>query len=328
MRRIAILITCLSSTAWADPHVLRMATPAPDGTSWAREIKAFVREAEMQSADGLKFKVYYGGIAGDEGQIADRIARNQVDGLFSGGMLCERVVPSVRVLMLPGLFETREEISWVAQQLYPQFAEEARAAGYALLGTSVIGPVVILSRAPVRNLAELRAAKLWMWGEDSLKQPLQLLGLTVAPGPLNDALKIYESGEVDGLLAIPAAALAFQWSAHAKYLIDLRTRHLSACLMIANRAFDGLPVADQRALRAAGAKVYRRLEDVAREQDDELLGGLFARQGMTPVPVSRAFRTEFFQAARKTLDQLDPKVVAPSLIAKVQALLQEHRRKP
>jgi TRAP-type C4-dicarboxylate transport system substrate-binding protein len=192
----------------------------------------------------------------------------------------------------------------------------------------VFGPIVIMSRTPVRTFDELRNIKLWMWGEDSLRQPLELLGLKVAPGPLLDALDTYENGSVDGFLAIPAAALAFQWSARAKYLIDLRTRYLTACLLVANRAFDSLGVAEQRELRGAGAKAGRRVADVSREQDDRLLGGLFARQGMTPVPVSPQLRAEFFQAAHKILPKLDPKLVSPSLLVRVEALLAEHRKKP
>jgi TRAP-type C4-dicarboxylate transport system substrate-binding protein len=237
-------------------------------------------------------------------------------------------MPSMRVVMLPGLFETQDEVAWTGQQLLPLFTEEARAAGYSLLATATFGPIVVLSRKPVHTLDELRNLKLWMWGEDSLRQPLELLNLKIVPAPLLDALKHYENGDVDGFLAIPAAALAFQWSAHARYLIDLRTRHLVACLLVANRAMDALSIQDQRIVRSAAAKAGRRIAEVGREQDALLLGGLFARQGMTAVPVSAELRSAFFNAAHAILGKLDPKLVPQSLIARVEALLAEHRRQP
>ena len=54
-------------------------------------------------------KWYLGGIAGDDFEAADRIGRDQLDGIGGGAWLCERYAPSMRVLRLVGLFQTRDE---------------------------------------------------------------------------------------------------------------------------------------------------------------------------------------------------------------------------
>ena len=77
---------------------------------------------------------------------------------------------------------------------------------------------------------------------------------------------------------------------------------------------------------AASAKFCERLEQVNLEQDRQLLGGLFSRQGVTPVAVSDEFRAEFASAARAATEQLGDKLLPPSLLARVEALVADYRK--
>src|SRR5206468_969252 len=49
----------------AEPVTLRLATIAPDGTAWAREVRAFNRDVEALTHGQVRFKWYLGAIAGD-----------------------------------------------------------------------------------------------------------------------------------------------------------------------------------------------------------------------------------------------------------------------
>jgi TRAP-type C4-dicarboxylate transport system substrate-binding protein len=323
-RALAVLL-CLTALARADTHTLRIATVVPDGTAWAREMRAFQRELDSATDHHVLTKLFFSGIAGDEGEVMERISREQLDGTASGGMMCQRVIPSMRALMVPGLFQTREEAAHVMHQLQPVLAKEAREHGYELLGTTGLGPVILFSRTPVRTLAELRRLRVWVWDLDQFADGMRALGLTMVPTPLYSALRAYEEGRLDGFLSIPTGALAFHWSARAGYLTDLRMRYLSGCLLVASRAFDRLPYPEQQSLRAAAAHLDRRLELVTSDWDTQLLGGLFQKQGVTPVPPSESFRSEFFAEAHKAREQLDPKVVPAELIARVTSLLADFR---
>src|SRR5262249_31582816 len=75
-----------ASTASADVVVLRMATPAPEGTAWAREGHALERDIAELTHGQVRMKWYLSGIAGDEMMMLDRIKREQLDGGASGGM--------------------------------------------------------------------------------------------------------------------------------------------------------------------------------------------------------------------------------------------------
>jgi TRAP-type transport system periplasmic protein len=324
-------IVCLgalwaSSAAAETKWTLRMATAAPEGTAWAREIKAFSRDVENGTGGEVRMKWFFGGIAGDEVQIGERIRRDQLDGTASGGMLCERLGPSMRVLRLLGVFQTRDEASYVISRLTPELEQEFSKSGFVLLGTAGLGPEVFFLRNPATSLAELRKITLWRWDLDVVAGMMSTeIGLKIVSLPLDQAAKVYDEGRTDGFLAIPSGALAFQWSTQARYLLDLRTGYLSSCVVIANRAFDRLPADHVRAIRSAAAKLASRVEELGRRQDDALLGGLFAKQGLKVLTPSESFRAEFWEAARASRDRLGEKLVPKPLLDRVLGMLADFR---
>jgi TRAP-type C4-dicarboxylate transport system substrate-binding protein len=319
--------TFAATAARAEPaHVIRLATPAPDGTAWARELKAFARDVEGATHGAVRIKWYLGGIAGDDVAAGERIQRKQLDGVGSGGVLCQRFSASMRALRLLGLFESRDEYAFALGRLKPILDDEFRQAGFVNLAEGTVGPNVLFTRSPVRRLAELRQGHYWLWDLDELL-PTQLGALDVhlLVLPLETAGRAYDERRVDGFIAPPGAALAFQWSTQASYLADLRVAWLTGCLLIANRVFDGLPPEAQRAVVEAGARFHARWEQEGGAQDEALLGGLFARQGLKAVPVSAAFRAEFFAAARAVRERYGPLLVPRPVIDRVVGILTEYR---
>ncbi|HEX4458084.1 MAG TPA: TRAP transporter substrate-binding protein DctP [Polyangia bacterium] len=327
MRAFALVtLMTLAAAPAAAQTMLRMATPIPDGTVWAREIRGLAREIEDRTHGQVRLKVYFSGIAGDELEVGERIARDQLDGAFSGGMLCMRLAPSMRVMRVLGLFQGREELSYVLGRLKQNIDDEFRKAGFVNLGLVGVGPELVFSRKPIATLAQLKTAKLWIWSADNTLGPeLRRLGFAMTPAPLPAAARLYDDGQVDGFIAAPAAALAFQWSAQAHYLLPLRLASLDACTIISNRAFDPLPLEYQQIIRQASARAIAHLDDAVAAQDQALLNGLFARQGVHTTAVPPVLRAQFFDAARAARDKMDAAMIPPVLLDRVLSLLADFR---
>src|SRR3954451_3899123 len=100
--RLALALLLVSLTAHADPVRLRLAALAPEGTAWAREMKAFARDLEQATHGEVTAKWYFGGIAGDELTVLERIHKGQLDGT-AGALFCEQLAPSFRVTRVVGL---------------------------------------------------------------------------------------------------------------------------------------------------------------------------------------------------------------------------------
>jgi TRAP-type C4-dicarboxylate transport system substrate-binding protein len=175
-------------------------------------------------------------------------------------------------------------------------------------------------------MAELRKTILWIWNlDDALALQTSALGLRTVALSLDGGSRAYDDKSVDGFVAMPTAALAFQWSVQARYLQNLELAWRNGCVFIASRAFDPLPIEVQRYMRTATAKLRQRLDDMNMRQDDALIGGLFARQGMKTIPVSDQFRLEFFREAREQRVRLGDKLVPPKLLEQVLAWLADYR---
>jgi TRAP-type C4-dicarboxylate transport system substrate-binding protein len=151
------------------------------------------------------------------------------------------------------------------------------------------------------------------------------MGLTVVATDLDAARKAYDDGRIDGFIAIPTAALAFQWSTQARYITDLRPGYLTGCVVIAHRALDRLTAEQQKQFRATFAKYDVLFQEMGRKQDEALLGGLFVKQGLTPIPPSEGFRSEFFEVARAARERAATRFVARATLDRVLKWLADYR---
>ena len=332
--RAFIIAICLAGAARvsAEEVVLRMAAIAPEGTAWAREMRALDRDIEGGTNGAVRMKWYLGGIAGDELTALDRVRKGQLDGL-AGAIFCERLAPSLWVTRVVGLVRDREEAYAVLNRLHPSVDREMEQNGFVDLGIGSFGLEVFFTRAPVRSMADLRRLRLWAWNlDDFLVHELPAMGVSVVTLPIEDAAKAYDEGKVDGFISVPTAALAYQWSARAKYYNELSTAFLPGCIVVTRRAFDRLHPDQQSLVRAAAAKFSARFNQVGETSDQLLLKTLFRQQGLADVGVDEALRSGFYDAAARArerlVDQLLAKVNVPSkLLSDVLGWLAEMRSK-
>jgi TRAP-type C4-dicarboxylate transport system substrate-binding protein len=124
---------------------------------------------------------------------------------------------------------------------------------------------------------------------------------------------------------VPSAALAFQWSTQAKYIVDLRIGYLEGCLLVANRTWDRLTHGQREIITGAAVKTARRFDDLGREQDRQLLGGLFEKQGLKILSPSPAVRAQYFEAAREARERLGEELMPRVLLDQVMRILADYR---
>ena len=340
MQSVAILLVqaslilvpvCVSSSLRADVVTLRMAAIAPDGTAWARELKALGRDVETSTEGSVRMKWYLGGIAGDERAALERVRKGQLDGL-AGAMFCEQLAPSLRVLRIVGLLHDRDEGDRILNRLLPTAQTEMQQHGFEMLGgVGNFGSEIIFTREPVRSMADLHKTRLWTWSLDDLwVKELPAMGVRAVALPIEAAATAYDARQIDGFIAIPTAGLAFRWSAQAKYFTELSAAILPGCLVVSQHVFDQLGVEQQQILQGASAKFMVRFGDLGRAQDEALLTTLFEHQGLQRVPLSAAFLAEFRESARRAREEALNEMLQkggfdPTLLSRVWAWLADLR---
>lgn len=324
---ILVTLVSLSPRLRADPVVhLRFATIAPDGTGWAREVKAFAREIENASGGRVAIHVYLGGIAGDDAEMGRRMRKDQLDGALSAGMLCQEIAPAYAIFRIPGLMQDRAESAYVMTRLFPMLREQARAHGMRLLTSGSLGSDVVLSRVPIDSLEKLRGLRLWIWDLDRTSVAIaRAMGLHPVALPVSEAGRAYEDGRTDGFVAIPSAIFGFQWFTRRLYLSQFPFAPLYGCALMSAAAYERLPLDVREVVETASVKFGLRVAETTRVQDEELLGGLFAKQGVRTVPIPPLLRAQFIDAAHAARDQLGAQLVPNELLLQVQSFLADYR---
>jgi len=323
---IALALTCASPARGGPPvKRLRMAAIAPEGTAWARELRGLTRDVELHTSGQVSLKWYLGGIAGDEIQELERLQAGQLDGI-AGALFCERLAPSLRVQRVIGLFQNRDEARYVTSQLRGTLDAEFEAHDTINLGVAGFGSEILFSRLPISSMADLKRTRLWVWALDVMWPPLmRALRMTPVPLSVEQAAHAYDEGQVDGFVAVPTAALAYQWSARAKYFTPLSIAHLPGCLVVRKSVYQALPISAQTELRSAAARFIVRFEDLGRTQDDQLIGSLFEKQGLQRVTPAPGFVAEFFEAATRARDQNIKALLPEGLLERVMRGLADYR---
>jgi TRAP-type C4-dicarboxylate transport system substrate-binding protein len=305
--------------------VLRMAAIAPEGTAWARELKALSREVETATAGTVRLRWYLGGIAGDEHTAIQRIRRGQLDG-FAGASSCLELAPTMGVARVLGIVNTRAEGLALLNRLRADIDRDFAQHGFVELSLAGFGNDVLFLRREVRTLADIRKLVIWVWRVDEIvRAQMTAMGMSLLPGHVDELAALYDSGRIDGMFVIPAAALAFQWTTHARYFLDLRTSYLPGCMAIAQHSFDQLGLAEQQALRDAAAKFARRFEEAGARDEALLVSRLLERQGLKRLAASDSLRAELFSSARESRAGIPAGLVPPALLNRALMILADIR---
>ena len=183
----------------------------------------------------------------------------------------------------------------------PNVDDEFKKAGFVNLGVAGMGPSVVFTRDPVTTWAQLKKQRLWRWDLDPVAwQQDRMMGLDVVPLSVNGGAAAFDAGKVDGFVALAASALAFQWQSRAPNILPLEFDYLNACMLVRISSWDELPLDTQRTVRAAAAKLTRRMEFLGRDVDHVVLSGTLTGHGVHAFPVPAATREAFFGAAHQT----------------------------
>jgi len=324
---LAVLIGVTGSAAVlaSAEQSLRLATVAPDGTGWARELRAFANDVEKRTRGELRIKLYFGGVTGDDLGSLSWVQHGQLEGIASAGMLCEQLAPSMRVLRLLGVFRSSDEQRAVREKLEGTFDDEFRRSGYVNLGYSSLGGAILFSRVPLRSMADVKKARIWVWDIDLLAREYAAnVGINAVRLPIGQVKTTIDKGEIDALFSMPSAALAYQWYAKMRYYLDVPLAFVTGCLVVDARVFERYSPEVQKQLREASRALSLRVDEVVRHDDAALLERL-KKLGFEQLQPSDTMRKEFFDAYMKAREQLGDQLVPAALVRRTLALLQAYR---
>ncbi len=311
--------TALGSSASAEkPDVqLKMATVAPEGSSWMKMMRQIDEEVRAATNNAVGFKVYPGGVQGDETVVLRKIRTGQLQGGGLSGLGLGMIAPETRVMEIPFLFGSHEEIDAAYARVGGELEKRLHAGGYTLLGWVEIGFVYLFSKQPIAAQSDLKSAKMWLWEGDPLAESFyRQAGVVPVPLAVTDVMTSLQTRLIDAVYSSPLAALALQWFTRVSYYTDLPITFASGAVVVSNKAFNKIPVQHRETVREICRTRFRELVEKTRVQNAESLVEI-AKSGVQSVTVDEAELKRFREIGERVWQDQADKLYPRALLDQV-----------
>lgn len=311
----------------ANPKVqLRIATVAPEGSTWMQVMREIDAQVRKETHDEVGFKIYAGGVQGDEKVVLRKVRSGQLHGGGLTGLGLGEIAPALRVLEVPFLFENHAQIDRVYDELGARFEAILNEGGYTLLGWADVGFVYLFSKSPIATQADLKSAKMWLWEGDPLAESFfRAVGVVPVPLAITDVMTSLQTRLVDGVYASPLGCLALQWFTRVEHYTDLPVTFATGAVIVSNEAFEKVPAAQRPVVLRICRARFEELVARTRAEDASALEEI-RKSGVEPVKVAAAEAAAFVRQGRGVREEQAGKLYPRELLEAVESVLASEPR--
>lgn len=319
-----LLLGAGEALAGGKKNRIKFSTLAPEGSSWMKEVRRLADEVDKKTEGRVTFKFYPGGVSGDERDVIRKMRIGQIHAAGFTGVGLGEILPEVRVLDLPFLFETDQEIQHVYKKMNGYFAKKFEEKGYVLLGWVPVGWVHFFSTQKIQSVEDIRKTKPWMWeGDPLVEETYQALGVKPVPLSITDVLMSLQTGLLDTVYASPQGALALQWFTKVKTMSKLRMGYATGAVLISKKKFNSLPDDCKPVLKKLSEKYLKRLVETI-QNDNAASIKIMQDNGVLLMEMpNKKVIEEFHQAGAVVRKNLVGKLFPPKLLETVLKHLEE-----
>ncbi|MFZ5568842.1 MAG: TRAP transporter substrate-binding protein DctP [Thermodesulfobacteriota bacterium] len=307
--------------------IVKVASVMPEGSPWTQILREMAAEVDQKTAGQVSMKIYAGGVSGDEADVIRKMRVNRIHAAGFTGVGLGMIVPHIRILESPLLFQNLQEVDFVKEQLMEDFAADFAREGYVFLGYVDGGFVYFFSRTSLAEPDDLKKIKMWLWTNDRIAETfLDVFGIKAYPLHVADVNTGLETGMIDAFYSVPVAAVSFQWYWRIQYMLDYPIVNSTGGFLVNKRLFDGLTEKERGVLRETVKKHCDRLVKITRESNLEAQRVL-AGAGIQLVKPSPAQMAHFRRKATETYERNIPSLYSRPLLEKIQGLVTSFRQK-
>lgn len=263
-----LLVLAILLASQAQATTFKIATIAPDGTSWMNAMRAGAKEVQERTEGRVTFRFYPGGIMGNDKSVLRKIRVGQLHGgALTGGGLAD-ILPEIQVYNLPFLFRDFGEVDYVRQKMDPLLLRGLEKEGYVTFGISEGGFAYLMSNSPISGIDNLKGHKVWVPQGDAISRAaFEATGISPISLPLTDVLTGLQTGLIDTVASTPIGAIALQWHTRVQYITDTPLMYIYGALVLKRRAFEKLSEKDQRVVHDVMVEVFKRLNRQNRDDN-------------------------------------------------------------
>ena len=298
-------VACVSEASAGQPkYLFKVASLAPEGSVWTKRFRDFANEVTEKSGGEIGFKIYAGGVMGDDRAMYRKMRVGQING---GGFTMTGIgdiVPDFRVMGIPFFFNSYEEVDEITQKLFPRFQKEFDKENMVLLAISEVGFIYTMSQKPITTLDELKKSKAWAPEGDPISNALlESVGLTPIPLSIPDVLTSLQTGLINTAFNSFYGAIVMQWFTRTSYITDIPFVYAYGAFILDKKTFSKLPANYAQMMHSTAKKHFANLLADTRQSNAEALQVL-QDNNITLVKLTTESKTELLNYREMTVEKL------------------------
>lgn len=324
MKALLALLLILALPAQA--LTLKVATLAPAGTTWLKEMQAGAQKVAERSEGRLEIKFYPGGVMGNDATVLRKIRIGQLHGgAFTAGGLVS-IYPDAQIYGLPFLLRSYAEVDALRERYDAELLQGFAARGWVAVGLSEGGFSYLMSQQPVRTVDDLAGQKVWVpEGDEIALAAFQKAGVSPVSLPVPDVYTGLQTQLINTVTNSPSGAIALQWHTGVKYLTDVPLSYILGTMIFSDKALARVAAADIAILKEEMGQAFERL-DVINRQDNRAAREALAQLGIQAVAPGGSELARWQAVADAAIADLrDDALYTPALYDRIRATLQTLR---
>ena len=226
----------------ARTFVMKVTLPTLNETQH-QVVRNFAAAVERDSGGRIKAEIYPNSQLGSISRQIEGTQFNAIQVAILPPEFCVGVDERFEVMTAPGLADDMEHATRIAADPALRKLILGLGAGKGLhgAGLAVLTPSSIISRMPIRHLADFQGKKLRIFASDFQSFAVKRLSATPVAMTLSDVVPAIQQGAIDGAIAALNVYVPMHYVDAAKYVTQTNQPTIFGVIEVSQKWYDSLP---------------------------------------------------------------------------------------
>ena len=234
-------------------------------------LKRFAALVEKDSGGRIKAEIYPASQLGSIPRQIEGVQFGSIQGWMGPPEFLVGVDERFEVLSAPGLFSSNEQVMKVMADppIRKTIYELGEPKGLTGIGFAPIGPSSILTRKPVKTLADMKGMKIRVLASPFQLELIRRMDMSPIAMTLADVLPGLQQGTIDGTLTTMTIYTTMRYEGAGKTVVKNDQPYVNSIGVMSKKWMDTLSPDLQKVVRDAGNKVTAEISPFVREFFDD-----------------------------------------------------------